>query len=333
MKKLIKNAKYLYLALGVAIVIFLTQCGIEPFTLTMPASGNANEVTTFIINGRTDSRIATDQPDPTYTTRLIVGVMVPKSWNMRANGSLRLQSTKGNEATMQLVPESEAEPVSGLKWPEAAKRGFGIGPNLFDDFEWVIYRTNRAYTFVNGENIDFKVHVSAKLGPENMLVKLGFYLGSTKENLDLANTNFVKFAFSNAFEVKNGVGEIIDFVNPQLSKIEPVKSQDNDLVTFTFESGVTEHVLSNNEELYLCATAYDQNNLMIGQTCERSAKTKLSAIGGKRYRIDLWPRGFFNIAADKTISRIEYHYTDVTGTLKVGYGNTADPFKFNFKCQ
>ncbi|RZK66143.1 MAG: DUF4961 domain-containing protein, partial [Pedobacter sp.] len=91
--------------------------------------------------------------------------------------------------------------------------------------------------------------------------------------------------------------------------------------------------LSSTDDLYLCAKAYNQSNGVVAEVCERTAKTKLSALGGKRYRIDVWPRGFFDVDEATTISRIEYHYTDVSGTMKVGYGNTADPFKFTFICQ
>ena len=332
MKKLIKNLPYLYLALGIAVVIFLARCGLTAFNIVMPSSGNANETVRFTLEGGTESRIDNNQPDPTYSTRLLIGIMVPRSWNARQNAVVSFTSPKGNE-TMTLIPDSEIEPVSGLNWHNAAKRRFGIGPNLVDDFEWLVYRSNRVYTFVNNEDIKFDVDIDCKLGPENMLVKLGFFIGSSRENLRPEDTDYTKFAFTDAFEVKNGEGDLIDFINPQLSKIEPVKSLDNDIVTFTFDAGVTEIGLSNTDNLYLCAKAFDQNDALVGEVCEQTAKTKLSAIGGKRYRIDLWPRGFFNAPSGSTISRIEYYYTDASGNTKVGYGNTADPFKFTFNCE
>lgn len=332
MKKLVENIRYLYLALAVVVVIFLAQCGLTAFTIEMASSGNANEVVNFKLRGGTESLIDNRVPDPTYSTRLLVGVMVPKSWNARQHAVVSFTSPKGNE-TMTLIPDSEIEPVSGLSWSNAARKRFGIGPNLFDDFEWLIYRSAKVYTFVNKEDINFDVNVDCKLGPENMIVKLGFYIGSSKENLRPEDTDYTKFAFSDQFEVKNGTGDLIDFVNPQLSKIEPVKSLDNDLITFTFDAGVTNTDLNNSDDLYLCAKAYGENNVLLKEICERTAKTKLTALGGKRYRLDLWPRGFFDLATTDAISHIEYYYTDVTGKLRVGYGNTADPFKFTFICQ
>lgn len=331
-KKLIKNIRYLYLVLAVAVVVFLTQCGLTAFVIEMPNSGNANQVTTFLLHGGTESRIDNNSADPSYSTRLLIGIMVPKSWAARQNAVVSFTSPKGNE-TMTLIPNSEIEPVSGLNWHDAAKKRFGIGPNLVDDFEWLVYRSNRVYTFVNNEDIKIDVKVDCKLGAENMLVKLGFFMGSSRENLRPEDTDYTKFAFTNQFEVKNGTGDLIDFVNPQLSKIEPVKSLDNDIITLTFDAGVTNTSLSNTNDLYLCAKAYSQTNALVGEVCEQTAKTKLSSLGGKRFRIDLWPKGFFNVPAGTTISRIEYYYTDATGNLKVGYGNTAEPFKFSFVCQ
>lgn len=332
MKKLIKNIKHLYLVLGVAVIIFLTQCGLNPFTIEMPASAEAGQTVTFKLHGSTMSRIDNNQANPTYATKLMVGIMVPRSWNAKQNTKVSLASPKGDEI-MVLVPDGENEPVSGQSWPNAAKKRFGIGPNLFDDFEWVIYRTSKVYTFVNNEDIDFVVDISSKVGPENMVTRLGFYLGSSKENLRPDDTDYTKVAFSNQFEVTNGQGDLIDFINPQLSKIDPVKSQDNDIVTFTFDAGVTDTQLGNTDEIYICAKAFDQSNTIVAEVCEQTPKTKLTAIGGKRYRIDLWPKGLFNLPAETSISRIEYYYTDASGAVKVGYGNTADPFKFTFKCQ
>jgi hypothetical protein len=133
------------------------------------------------------------------------------------------------------------------------------------------------------------------------------------------------------FEVQNGIGDLVDFVNPQLGKVDPVKSLDNDIVTFTFDSGVTTTGLSNTDDIYLCAKATLDDGTILN-VCEQTAKTKLTPIGGKKYRIDFWPRGFFNVVKGRTITKLEYFYKDATGSVQVGYGNTADPFKYTFSC-
>ncbi len=329
MKKLftLKIAYYFYMLIGLFVVVFLAECGLTALSVDVPASGDANQVVTFTMHCGAEPRLVNE----TYTTRLLVGIMVPKNWNAKAGTTVSFTSPKGN-GVMALIPDSEIEPASGLSWPAAAKKRFGIGPNLVDDFEWIIYRSTASFTFSNNEDISFDVQVKCKLGAENMLARLGFYCGSSKENLRPDDVDYTKYTFSNVFEVKNGTGDLVDLVNPQLGKLEPVKSLDNDIVTLTFDAGVTPTSLSNTDDIYLCAKAFDADGA-VTEVCEQTTKTKLSPIGGKRYRIDLWPRGFFNTAAGKTLSRIEYYYTDASGAQRVGYGNTDDPFKYTFKCQ
>ena len=332
MKKLLNfNIKYLYIFFGLVTVVFLVECGFTALTADVPDSANAGSVATFTLNTGVEPRVV----GAPYVSKLLVGVMVPRNWKGKDNTTLSLSSPKGNGVLLP-IPDSEIDPTTGLNWSASIKKRFGIGPNLIDDFEWIIFRSVNNYSFNNNEDFKFDVTVKSKVGNENILVKLGFYIGSSAENLrqgDQYYNDYNKVTFSNTFEVKNGQGDLIDFVNPQLSKIEPVKSLDNDIVTFYFDAGVTPTDLSNTDDIYLCAKAFDQNNQEIA-ICEQTAKTKLTATGGKKYRIDLWPRGFFNALPLQVIKRIEYYYTDVTGTKKVGYANNvATPFKYTFTCQ
>lgn len=333
MKKLLKkiNIKYCLLFLGLVAAVFLAKCGLNALTVDVPASANANEEATFVLHCSTMSRIDNSAPDPTYTTKLLVGFMIPKSWHASENTTVKLTSPKGNE-TLVLIPASETEPASHLPWTEAAKQRFGIGPNLLNDLEWVVYRTVKTYTFINNEDINFDVTITSKVGPKNELVKLGFFVGSSKEGLRPEDTDYTKFAFSDAFSVTNGEGDLVDFVNPQLGKVDPVHSLDNDIITLTFDAGVVETGLSNTDGIYLCAKAFMDNGETL-DVCEQTDKTKVSPLGGKKYRIDLWPRGFFNVPEGRTLTRLEYYYTDATGNTKIGYGNTADPFRYTFNCE
>lgn len=329
MKRSFKYLIYLYLLTGLSVTLFLMHCGLKALSVTVPAQASANERISFIMHCGAEPRI---EGSGTYTTQLLAGIMVPKSWKARENAVLTFTSPKGN-GTMRMIPDSEIEPVSGVNWHQAAKNMFGIGPNLVDDFEWIIYRSTQSYTFVNNEDIDFDVKVECNVGAENMLVRLGFYVGSSIENLRPEDTDYKKFTFSNVFEVIDGEGDLIDFVNPQLGTIQPVKSLDNDIITLTFNGGVTNTVLDGVNDIYLRVKAFDDNDQLIGEVNERNDKTKLSSIGGKRFRIDMWPRGFFAIEKGIHIARLEYFFTDADGTKTVGYGNTEEPFKYTFRCE
>lgn len=328
MKKPIKTISYLYFLAALLLTICLVQCGLKSLTVTVPPQGEVGQRVTFTMHSGAEPRI---EGSGTYTTQLLAGIMVPKGWNARENAVLTFTSPKGN-GTLRMIPDSEIEPVSGLNWHQAAKKMFGIGPNLVDDFEWIIYRSTQSYTFANNEDIDFNVKVECDLGEENMLLRLGFYVGSAIENLRPQDTDYKKFAFSNIFEVTGGQGDLIDFVNPQLGTVQPVKTLDNDIITLNFNAGVANTVLDNLDDVYLRVRAFDANDQLIAESSAPNEKTKLQGVGGKRFLIDIWPRGFFGLTADMQIARLEYFFTDQTGTKTVGYGNTDEPFRYTFRC-
>ncbi|WP_239018647.1 DUF4961 domain-containing protein [Sphingobacterium corticibacterium] len=328
MKRPFQNLLYLYILAGLSLTIFLVHCGLKALTVTVPAQAQVDERVTFVMHSGAEPRI--EEPG-TYTTQLLAGIMVPKSWNAREQAVLTYTSPKGN-GTLRMIPDSEIEPVSGVSWHQAAKNMFGIGPNLVDDFEWIIYRSTQSYTFSNNEDIDFDVQVACHVGSENMLVRLGFYVGSSIENLRPEDTDYKKFAFSDVFEVTGGEGDLIDFVNPQLGTIQPVRSLDNDIITLVFNGGVMNTALDGLNEVYLHAYAFDGEDQLIGEVVERNDKTKMSSIGGRQFRIDIWPRGLFSVEKGKQIARLEYYFTDADGTKTVGYGNTEEPFRYTFRC-
>lgn len=329
MKRPFKNLVYLYILVGLSLTIFLVHCGLKALTVTVPESAKANERVTFVMHSGAEPRI--EEPG-TYTTQLLAGIMVPKGWKARENAVLTYTSPKGN-GTMRMISDSEVEPVSGVSWHQAAKKMFGIGPNLIDDFEWIIYRSTQSYTFSNNEDIDFDVKVECNVGAENMLVRLGFYVGSSIENLRPEDDQYKKFTFSDVFEVTDGEGDLVDYVNPQLGTIQPVRSMDNDIITLTFNGGVTNTVLDNVQDIYVHVIAFDEEDQLIGEVKEKSNRTKLRSIGGKQFRIDFWPRGLFEVEKGVHIARLEYFFTDAEGIKIVGYGNTEESFRYTFRCE
>ena len=326
MKSYLKNIKVFLLLSGmVVLMLLIANCAFNGLTVTVAPTGNPNEVSSFTLNSSISPRIS---PGP-YTTKLIVGILAPKFWKLGQNSTLELKSAKGISA-LTLIPSSETEPVYKMSWSDAAKVKFKIGPNLLDDLEWVVFRSVQTYSVANNEDIPFNIEVKSKIGPQNVLVKLGFFIATSKESLT-ADNDYVKTAYSGVFSVSGGEGDLVDFVNPQLGSVDPVHSQDNDIVTLKFDAGVIITDLSNTEGIYLCAKAFTNTGDSI-LVCSPNDKTKLSAIGGKKFRIDLWPRGFFNVKDEQKLTRLEYYYTDVSGNIKVGYANTSEPFRFTFKC-
>jgi hypothetical protein len=135
------------------------------------------------------------------------------------------------------------------------------------------------------------------------------------------------------FSVTGGTGDLVDFCNPQLTGIDPPKSLDNDFITLTYNNTIIHTELNGAQAVYLCATATTSDGKTI-TVCEQTDKTKLIQTGANTglYKLTFWPHQFFGATASQSIVSMTYYITNQAGTVKVGYGNTADPFTFRFKC-
>ncbi|HEX3383597.1 MAG TPA: DUF4961 domain-containing protein [Mucilaginibacter sp.] len=270
---------------------------------------------------------------------LIFGFLVPKGWKAAQNTAITYTSPTLGDGNMTLVPSTTlAKNGGGLNWPDDMKKTFGIGGNLIDDMEWVAYQSDKAFTH-NGSEITGDLIIKIKVGADNnnTLAKLGYVITDSGNGFTSdANGTYYSEKVSSCFQLTGGTGDLVDFCNPQLTTINPPKSLDNDYITLTFDGTVvtpTPTGLAGASAVYLCATAYTSD----GQTivvCEQTDKTKMVQIpdGSKKYQITFWPKAFFGTTGTQTIIKMDYFITDQTGAVKVGYGNTASPFEYNFKC-
>ncbi|RYE30935.1 MAG: DUF4961 domain-containing protein [Sphingobacteriaceae bacterium] len=265
----------------------------------------------------------------------IFGFLVPKGWNASKNTTITYTSNIG-DGVMQLIPNTTlAKNGGGLNWPDYMKKTFGIGGNLIDDMEWVAYQTDKAYPH-NNNTITGDLNIKIKVGADNnnTLVKLGYVVTDSGNGFTSdGNGTYFSFKMMPCFQLTGGTGDVVDFCNPQLTTINPPKSLDNDFVTLTFDGTIVPTVLTGAANVYLCATAYTNDGKSI-TICDQSDKTKMAQLpaGSNRYQITFWPRSYFGISDSQTITRMEYFLTDKSGAAKVGYGNTAAPFLYTFKC-
>ncbi|RYY30387.1 MAG: DUF4961 domain-containing protein [Sphingobacteriaceae bacterium] len=266
----------------------------------------------------------------------IFGFLVPKGWRAAQNTTITYTSNIG-DGNMQLIPNTTlAKNGGGLNWPDYMKKTFGIGGNLIDDMEWVAYQTDKAFPHSGNQTIAGDLNIKIKVGADNnnTLVKLGYVVSDSGNGFTSdGNGTYYSVQIMPCFQLTGGTGEIVDFCNPQLTTVNPPKSLDNDFVTLTFDGTVTQTALTGAQEVYLCATAYTNDGKTV-TVCDQSNKAKMVQLpaGSNRYQITFWPRSFFGIADNQTITRMEYFLTDKNSTSRVGYGNTAAPFIYNFKC-
>lgn len=323
--KNIKNSRYFKSLKLLFLALFLTQC-LTLQSVTQPSTGKAGEILTAVV--QTQIRPAADESG----SRLIIGFLAPKSWNARVNTTMTYTSNIGN-GTMSRVPANlTPDGGSDKPWEEALIDKAGYGGNYIRDLEWVVFQSDLAYNIRNGQgDINIRTTVKTKIGPQNMVVQLGYVAATT--TMDIDNSNQWGYKFSDCFTVTDGQGAVIDFCSPQLSLIEPTLNTDNDIVTINFDADAVSNALTNADKVYLCARGYTQNNQEI-EVCGQEMKAQMTSLGARKWRLDLWPRGYFNVPSNQILDRIEYSFTDASGTKQVlDKGDAGKRFVYKFACE
>lgn len=331
----IKGRKIWMLSALLIVAIVFSFCHIKITKVTIPATAQVGDVVPIQLD--LDISCNSDGSD-----KLIIGVLMPKGWKGTQNMTATYNSSKGNGSFTMTPLTTLAPHGDGKNWPDYMRATFGIAGNLIDDMEWVVMQSDVPFTYANNDKITGSVNLNLKVGADDnpTIVKLAYVVANTTNGFTSDNftdggygatAEYYNEYVGDCFSVTGGSGDLVDFCNPQLTTISPPKSLDNDLVTFTFDSNVVQTGLSGNDELYLCATGTTND----GQTitiCEQTDRTRMKPLGGGRFGITIWPRSFFGVSDNQTVTNMTYFITDKTGTKQVGYGNTAAPFTCKFKC-
>lgn len=268
--------------------------------------------------------------------RFVIGVLVPRSWKAAESMQVQYTSTMG-DGEMVRVPSGVKAPNSGnnLDWSPALMNKFGIGPNLIDDMEWVVFWTREQYNIANGDKPVIQVNIAIKSGMQNMKFKFGYFVASSADGLNdfLGGPGALyKASFGDCFEVTDGEGDIQDFCNPPQTFIDPYRSTDNDIITLTYDRDIVPGPLK--EDVFLCASA-ELTDGTVKELCEPVPAHQLKAVEGAngRFEMTFWPRQYFSLAKGEQITRILYYFTDSTGNIKLGYANGEEPFVYTFHCE
>lgn len=293
-----------------------------------PSAAKAGENITITMHNRIDVA------DGGRTgVRLIIGFLAPKNWATAANSTITYTTTSYGNGKMVPVPSSVL--VGGLSWPAALKNRFGMGGNyMTDNLEWVVFWTDQAYNVPQGVKDKIDVTMVIKPGPENVQFKTGYFLGTSSDGLSdvFGSNNVYKSMFKDCFSITDGQGDLIDFCNPQIAAVSPGVATDNDFLTLSFDPDVVSTALNGVSNIYLCAKGYTSDGHIL-EACTQTESSKLKSYTGNKSAITIWPRAYFNMQEGQTLEKIEYFFTDATGTVKVGFSNTTAPFVYTFKCQ
>lgn len=335
----IKGQRLWKLCVLIVFAVSISYCGFElNYTkiLFQPSTANAGET----IDVGLETMLITSAIS--YTNcRIVVGVLVPRSWNGLLNNNIVATYTSprdglGNIQTMSIIPD-DVTPVgyTNTSWSEAMQQQAGLLGNLLPDVEWVAFWSDQVYPQISAQDSIFPIDINIKIkvGAQNTLVKLGYVISASADGLDITNGSNNVFVTlpSDCFSVTNGTQPLVDFCNPQLTFINPLEALDNDIITLTFDKNISPTALDNTDDIFMCATAYDTSGNVLSIICDQSEKSRLTPIGSKQYKLEFWPRQYFNIPAEKSIDHIDYYLTDASGTIKVGTTDTR-PFSIYFTC-
>lgn len=273
---------------------------------------------------------------------LVVALLLPNGWNGGKNMTMTYTSGVGN-GTLKQIPSNVLERQSNLPWPTALKNKFGLAGNFINDMQWVAFQSDKAYTF-NSINTPVTVNIQLNVGADNNNcdVNIAYLLAETNDGLAEPDT-YAGCAPYEYYQLKNGprlsvtggaTGTYVDYADPQLSTIDPAKALIDDYITITFHGDIQKTILLNQSQVYLQATAYtsDGSSYKIYGVTSKNAMTQ-SPAGSNVYSISMWPRQYFGLPAGSTLEKIDYVFTDQTGTQIVGQGGAPNAkFVYKFSC-
>jgi hypothetical protein len=287
----------------------------------------AGETAAFIV------KVSVDGQATVTNTRMVIGFLAPKSWNAAQNTTVTYTSSAdAGVQTMSLVPAGTSPKNSpGMSWAAAIRNRFGVGENVLDDMEWVVYQSDNTYTVNNGDDLTADVLISAKAGMDNLKFKPTFFLNHTDDGLSTDDKHFKVYKGS-CFTVTGGTGDLIDFCEVHFNAAQPLTATKDDFVTFSFQGDVADNDLIHADKIFLCAKAYTQNGGEL-EVCQTEAKSQMKKQFqyGNAYSITVWPANYFTVPEGDEVLKIEYSFRNEDGSVEITDAGNA--FVYTFKCQ
>ena len=281
----------------------------------------------------------------------VLGFLAPKSWKLAQNGRVTYKCDLAEDHnllyTMSVVPATSLpKNGQGRTWVECLTQEYGVGTNVLDDMEWVVFQTDDQYDIINNQFPTFTIFITTNVGEKNLRCHLGIFINHTDDGFSNGNDHKTVMFSPDCFEVVEGVGLPLDFCNDHFNMISPMSSLQNDYVTFTFKGTAAENTLAATTDVYLQGTAYTVEG---GQYTvnTRDAKSRMTRENeySDIYNITFWPTDFFGVPEDETIAHIDYYFSNADGTITVTQSDddfaqqgtplpaTKEPFTFRFECE
>ncbi len=332
------NIKYLLFFVILAVV-----CSMCMFIISVEQPSTAGAGSTMTVTLQIDMK-----PEQNNNNYLVLGVLVPKDWNVANSGTASFDSDYDFDGTapasgnMRVAgsdfgsfQQDEAKNTSGKTgntWAEQIDiyRNGDIGEN-YGAVEWVVFISENRVKVREDEDFSGTITVTIPVGSGHTGAQLGYFLGNANHGLKIEDPprddgkgeQHFDFFFTDCMTITGASGEATDLCGPAPTNVVAISPEGylfNDIITIKFDAkeGIDGEptALNNAGAVFLCATAV----LADGSTkivCDNNASAQMSLAGNNIWELTMWPTGYFGLSGGQVMTELHMNFQNPDGSIIV----------------
>lgn len=314
-----KKYKFLRLLAFAAVAAFLFGCVHNILDIVMSSSPQAGAEDSIIV--KTQFRNGTDCND----SYLVFAALFPTNMNMAENAKVTMTTKDFNlhgypdvtDLEFVVMEDSNLEKFSQAPWNTTIMAKYGTMGN-FGDFEWVVWRSADKYSLTNDSNDDpancTYADIKITFTNEARNVKFNFAAMYATTALALEDDRFCP-PVSKPYQTYGGVGDE-DYTVPKLVSTTPIKMSYEDVFAINFVSKLGDTVtdLAGETDVYLMGKVVlgDGTEVLVDKRHDES--NRMSRTGEYEYMKYIYPREFFGVLEDDTMTEMYFWFENADGT-------------------
>lgn len=324
--------KFRILSIAAALIVagFSVYSCWEIKNIVVPASVKANSEFEVTVN----TYMHPQESD--YTTKLVVMVCVPKSWNAQSTASATFSTTgyvsamaQKDLAVEEIVNEkmvpltgTEIEPTTGLPYAQAMAKTYFDGGN-FGEVEWIGFVSEKEHTVTDISacatlGFDLAVKLKFKTDDVNYKFFINAWAGGLMRGMGRNDFGGDPQCTQVATEVVTVTGgsSKADYTVPAMVSTIPTEFRFGDFFCVNLMTNLegAESALDGVDEVYLCGKAVfaDGSEKVVEGPIAKNLMEKKNDHFYSKY---ILPCMFFDAPYDQKITGLYVWFTDKTGTI------------------
>lgn len=359
-----KNINYKKILTGLIalplIFIFVTSC-FDITGVTQPTSAKVGDTVTITV----DVNLSTENQNNQNYKFLWFGMLVPKSWDVANNATVRFDSPlKISDARPGSGPMSaDTEDISfwgnkskgldgeqsGNSYTTDMNNILPIGEN-YGEVEWVAFRSDKPVDVGSDPDakspagIDGTITVTLKIGAGHSGVQLGYWVGSHQNGFkqedawgqsiqDAESRHWDTFYKSMAI---TGAGsEATDLTGPAptfTATVSPESYMFDDILTINFDA--KEGKDGANTALFDANEVHMNPKVMLADgTVIAGNPVPMTLTGSNIWSATMWPPGYFSVPDGNIITELHVNFSSPDGSVVVKNPGYDSDIIFITKCE